>query len=155
MNQADYHREYHIKNRDAILTRKRAYYARRREDLKAKSRERYYRIRDKDNERRRLRYANNAEAERAVARARSPSQSERRRARQEIMMGHPRPEACEICGDLGPVVFDHCHASGLPRGWLCSNCNTAIGLLKDSTQRLEMAAAYLKRHEARRNGAAD
>lgn len=41
---------------------------------------------------------------------------------------------------------DHCHTTGKLRGLLCMNCNTAIGLLKDSTIRLQAAIEYLNRH---------
>ncbi len=35
-------------------------------------------------------------------------------------------ERCELCGELGPVVADHSHVSGLFRGWLCTRCNTVL-----------------------------
>jgi hypothetical protein len=63
---------------------------------------------------------------------------------------------CAICGttDPGPVRVgqpafrvDHCHKSGAIRGLLCHNCNSGMGLLGDSTERLEAAAAYLRRWE--------
>jgi len=38
---------------------------------------------------------------------------------------------------------DHCHTTGNVRGLLCSNCNTAIGLLKDSESLLKKAIKYL------------
>ena len=44
------------------------------------------------------------------------------------------------------LAGDHCHASGKLRGLLCTNCNTAIGLMKDSAIRLRAAAEYLERH---------
>lgn len=57
---------------------------------------------------------------------------------------------CAICGVAGPeaarwgvLVVDHDHESGKVRGLLCSNCNCAIGLLGDSPERLNKAAAYL------------
>lgn len=42
-------------------------------------------------------------------------------------------------------AIDHCHKSGEIRGLLCTNCNTAIGLMKDSTHRLQKAIDYLSR----------
>jgi hypothetical protein len=57
---------------------------------------------------------------------------------------------CEICSRPGPVVWDHCHATGLFRGWLCSQCNAGIGLLRDDPSTLRRAADYL---EARRGAA--
>jgi hypothetical protein len=51
---------------------------------------------------------------------------------------------CEICGAASDVV-DHCHATGLVRGYLCGQCNTAIGLLRDNPAFALSAADYLIR----------
>lgn len=59
---------------------------------------------------------------------------------------------CAICdfvfstegGKVSAAHVDHCHISGDIRGLLCSNCNKAIGLLKDSPVLLERAAEYLQ-----------
>lgn len=50
---------------------------------------------------------------------------------------------CAICG-LESKVCDHDHITGKVRGALCSQCNTALGLLKDSTRRLNNAIKYLE-----------
>lgn len=76
------------------------------------------------------------------------------RAKQEAMMGRPRPIFCELCGSEGygrepKIVFDHCHVTGAPRGWLCDRCNKVLGLVKDSEELLDKMAAYLRRHHAR------
>lgn len=64
---------------------------------------------------------------------------------------------CAICGTLihrgaprsrTSACVDHCHSSGLVRGWLCHRCNVAIGLMDDCVDRLESAADYLRRHQA-------
>ena len=56
-------------------------------------------------------------------------------------------EPCELCGQ--PVFrnwqLDHCHDTGEFRGWLCKQCNTGLGNLGDSLQRVELAVEYLKR----------
>jgi hypothetical protein len=44
------------------------------------------------------------------------------------------------------LAADHCHKTKKIRGLLCTQCNTAIGLMKDSTERLLAAVEYLKRH---------
>ena len=52
---------------------------------------------------------------------------------------------CAICSvDLGEkFCVDHCHDSGAVRGLLCYSCNTGIGLLGDSPERLRLALSYL------------
>ena len=53
---------------------------------------------------------------------------------------------CSICEvDLQgiKVCADHCHATGQPRGLLCSRCNLAIGLFNDQPDLLLAAADYL------------
>lgn len=58
--------------------------------------------------------------------------------------------ACAICNTklnssrYTKLAVDHCHKTGRVRGLLCTACNTAIGLLKDSTERLRSAIEYLK-----------
>ncbi len=57
-----------------------------------------------------------------------------------------RPGKCEGCGTSeGKLCIDHDHATKKPRGLLCHNCNTALGLLKDDVQRLENLSQYLER----------
>ena len=63
---------------------------------------------------------------------------------------------CAICKTSQPggrgkhraFVVDHCHTSGRVRGLLCSMCNTAIGLLSDSTANLKSAINYLEANNA-------
>lgn len=78
-------------------------------------------------------------------------------ARQRVMFLERRerhlgkkPAACECCGDeevasdkRSRIVFDHCHASRKPRGWICHNCNIALGHAKDSVGRLQKMIDYL------------
>jgi len=41
------------------------------------------------------------------------------------------------------MAIDHCHVTGRVRGLLCRKCNSAIGLLGDSVERLSEALQYL------------
>lgn len=55
--------------------------------------------------------------------------------------------SCEACKRSEPevkLVPDHCHVSNLFRGTLCSNCNTALGLLKDNPQSIKGLLEYTK-----------
>lgn len=62
---------------------------------------------------------------------------------------------CWICKVSDAVHIDHDHlcCSGgwscgkCVRGLLCSNCNTAIGLLKDNTKLLQESIRYLNREQ--------
>jgi hypothetical protein len=40
--------------------------------------------------------------------------------------------------------LDHSHITGKIRGWLCDNCNTAIGKLKESPEVLRRAADWVE-----------
>lgn len=42
------------------------------------------------------------------------------------------------------LSVDHCHTKGNVRGLLCTQCNTALGLLRDCPDNLDAAKAYLK-----------
>lgn len=61
---------------------------------------------------------------------------------------------CAICGcKLNSSRYtrfagDHDHRTGKLRGLLCTNCHTALGLFKDSIERLEMAKRYLIEHSS-------
>lgn len=53
---------------------------------------------------------------------------------------------CAICS-MEPsdrkLSVDHCHSTNKVRGLLCSNCNSAIGLLQEDLTLFEKAAIYL------------
>lgn len=54
---------------------------------------------------------------------------------------------CAACGDLpssGKVLhLDHCHKTGRIRRPICGNCNTALGLLKESPKKIHGLLAYI------------
>jgi len=56
-----------------------------------------------------------------------------------------RRESCELCGGTTRIAYDHCHATGKFRGWLCMKCNTALGLVKDDVELLQRMIDYLSR----------
>jgi hypothetical protein len=56
--------------------------------------------------------------------------------------------SCAICkddapGGSGTWHVDHCHATGVVRGLLCTRCNTGLGQFRDNTEFLSNAIAYL------------
>lgn len=51
---------------------------------------------------------------------------------------------CELCGRETKRVFDHCHTKGHFRGWLCTSCNSGLGMFRDDPMLLEAAATYLR-----------
>lgn len=54
---------------------------------------------------------------------------------------------CAICykPEVGKALaVDHCHRTGQVRGLLCYMCNTSLGKMEDSPDRLRRAAAYLE-----------
>jgi len=52
---------------------------------------------------------------------------------------------CQICGLIGKMYVDHNHETGKVRGFLCRNCNLALGYVKDSVKLLTNAIAYLEK----------
>lgn len=58
------------------------------------------------------------------------------------------PIGCEACGNQNAgksLHLDHCHETGVFRGWLCSRCNTGLGLIGDSIAAVMQVLAYLER----------
>lgn len=45
------------------------------------------------------------------------------------------------------LCVDHDHFTGKVRSLICNHCNLAIGHLKDSPERAELVAAYLRSHQ--------
>lgn len=127
----------------------RKYRAKYPEKISAKSK----RWRDKNVETRRP-----IEAEQARKRRKSDPEGNRRRIRafkerQELKLtevaGRPRAAKCEVCGNAGQTVFDHCHKSGMFRGWICDRCNKTLGMVKDSTRVLKNLARYLEANDVK------
>ena len=59
----------------------------------------------------------------------------------------PEPEVCDICDGIGrrALALDHDHNTGEFRGWLCDNCNRALGQLGDNIEGLKKALDYLEK----------
>lgn len=70
---------------------------------------------------------------------------------------------CAICGlrekrknyrtgKVQNLSVDHNHKTGKVRELLCSNCNRALGLLKESEELLLRVIAYIRKHKETING---
>ncbi len=53
-------------------------------------------------------------------------------------------EMCFICKTTDDLCLDHCHATGVVRGFLCRRHNAALGGFEDNVESLELAIEYLK-----------
>jgi hypothetical protein len=61
---------------------------------------------------------------------------------------NPKPLGCEICQLPGQLAMDHNHATGIPRGWLCRDCNLAMGYVGDSPFVIKRMLDYAIDHAA-------
>ena len=61
--------------------------------------------------------------------------------------GKPKDTPCKVCNKKLPLVFDHCHKTSKFRGWICKDCNAAIGKLGDDLVGVERARLYLREFE--------
>ena len=58
--------------------------------------------------------------------------NEDRKLRRNMDLLYEKPECCEICNKEKDLFPDHSHITSKHRGWLCRECNTAIGQLGDT-----------------------
>lgn len=71
----------------------------------------------------------------------------------EKLVGSPKPNQCPVCGrkpvggksSKGRICIDHCHKTNKIRGWLCDDCNSALGRVDDRIDILENLIIYLKK----------
>ena len=55
----------------------------------------------------------------------------------------------QACATGMNLAVDHDHTTGKVRALLCKNCNTAIGLLGEDTNRMAKAIEYIQSHSER------
>lgn len=72
----------------------------------------------------------------------------KRLADSETKIGRKKPAFCEVCHQRAAKHLDHNHKTEKVRGWLCSNCNQAIGLLHEDAAILKALISYLEREGA-------
>ena len=67
----------------------------------------------------------------------------------------PERRSAGKSGETRKLSIDHDHVTGKVRGLLCSDCNTAIALLRESPPLLDAARAYLMQHQYARASRGD
>jgi hypothetical protein len=158
---AAYMKEWEAKNREARNAYKRDYYAANRDKIAADSAIRVKEWNEKNRERRleiqrnyRQRNKDKLSDAHKTYVLTSPTYAAVRgrkkrkiAADMETLAGRPRPEVCDVCGrapDTGKSLhFDHSHAHGHFRGWLCRGCNLVLGHVSDDPTILRKLADYL------------
>lgn len=68
--------------------------------------------------------------------------------RQEKQAGRPRSEICDLCKRSETTVYDHCHKTGIFRGWLCHRCNRVLGSVYDDIDLLQSMIIYLQENQS-------
>jgi hypothetical protein len=58
---------------------------------------------------------------------------------------YPEDGRCELCQNVRwqSLCLDHDHRTGKFRGWICTRCNAALGLIGDTVESLQLAISYL------------
>lgn len=65
-----------------------------------------------------------------------------------VILG-PEPSHCPVCKRSGrQMVIDHDHSTGRLRSWLCSQCNTLVGLGGECPTVLDNARTYIVKQKA-------
>lgn len=84
-------------------------------------------------------------------------QNEIRNELKKIHGQPPEDYSCPVCkrayNDIqylgtkkGGWCLDHCHKTGKFRGWLCHDCNKAIGFFKDDAELMKSAIDYIEKN---------
>lgn len=130
-------RQYRAANRERLVSASKAYYAANRERYSANAKG--YRVA-------------NLEKVRATQRLYTARNKEKilayRRIKNYPAPTRKIPSVCEVCGNppgKHALSLDHCHLTKKFRGWLCSNCNRALGHAQDCPKILRALADYLER----------
>lgn len=142
-------KEWRARNKDKVSAQARRYRAKHPDAVKA--------VRDAYRERSRDERLPREAAKARARRANDPEGQRRRqlawRARREeklaAIAGRPRQSVCELCAEPSGTVFDHDHATGEFRGWICDRCNKVLGLMRDDAKLLRKLADYLENSDVK------
>lgn len=148
-----YRREYYAKNKEAILTKNRERIAAWHEENPEARKKHTQRYRENNRDKLREAHRKYIRDENGELNAKYKEGHKRKVAQRaidlETIAGRPRPEICDACGGAPDkniaMHFDHCHKHGHFRGWLCRECNLALGNVRDDPNRLLKLVAYLRR----------
>ena len=133
------------------------YWAKNAEQLRAKGRERYAKNRERYIAITKAYTEKNYAAVRAKAKVRWDKKSkEEKRAiglrkfdlstEQYDLMVAQQNGKCATCRRIPlRLCVDHCHATGVVRGLLCPECNSALGLLQEDQSRIRALADYISK----------
>lgn len=66
-------------------------------------------------------------------------------SRLEKVAKRPKLDRCEVCGSAYKINLDHNHETNEFRGWLCFECNIALGKAGDNPRILRKLAEYLEK----------
>lgn len=62
-----------------------------------------------------------------------------------VIITRPKPDTCECCGrSHKKIVVDHCHLTMRFRGWICDDCNVALGRVQDTLTGAKKLVSYLE-----------
>ena len=57
---------------------------------------------------------------------------------------------CEICHQSGKkMCLDHCHETNVFRGWICDDCNIALGRVREDVKVLQAMIDYISKRRVR------
>lgn len=137
-------KQWRKNNPEKVLEQARRYRKKHPETNK-KAKEKYrennlQKIREADKIRQATKRKNNPEAQKI----RNEHYKIRREAKMWEIAGRPRADKCDICSKDEMTVFDHCHATGNFRGWICDRCNKTLGLVYDDINLLRKLISYLE-----------
>jgi hypothetical protein len=100
------------------------------------------------NERQRFRHKNNINGYRDKNNHRSRFNAYKRRygLEDEVInkLMTDRVGECVICKTTSALIVDHCHATNIVRGLICSACNVMLGHGKENIDTFKAAIKYLK-----------
>lgn len=67
---------------------------------------------------------------------------------QEEKAGRPKPDVCDHCRKPGRIFYDHDHQTNQFRSWVCHQCNSSMGWVKDDSALLRRLADCIDAHKA-------